>query len=297
MATPTMRQRIEERYPDMVALLGIPEVGNLLTLAVQQNWSPGQFRSHFIASKWFRTQSESARRWWVTTATDPGEAAQQRSAMGSAIRQAAAQFGTKLTGDELRYLTNSMLIHGQSPSGPELQRALAGLWSFKDRGYGAAGAARNQVESLYSAYFNNMVGEDTRSHRALLDRRALAIAQGTDSIEALQERLKMQAMKRFPHMADMLAAGMTVAEIVNPLRSVVAKELEYTGPEQVDLNNPLWRQLLGIRDPKTNKMRMPTESEAMRMARAQPQWWQTSNGRQLDASGTSAMLEKMGMRA
>jgi hypothetical protein len=289
-------QRILEQYPSFAFLMRDEEVGKLLRDAVDPNkgFSSTTFFAKLQQTKWWRSQSETQRTWAVEVATDPAEAARKRSAMGNAIRQQAAAFGTKLTTNELRFLTNSMLANGQDPSGPELQRALAGLWSFKDRGQGAAAAARSQVRALYGQFFNGMVGEDTKSQRRLLDRRALAIASGTDTLEALQERLQEQAMKRFPHMADLISRGMTPYEIIAPMRQRVAQELELGSGDQVDLSSPVWSQLLGIRDPKSKQTRLMTESEVIRLARSQDAWGNTKNGREMQYTLGQGLLRALG---
>ena len=294
----SMRDKIEERYPDMVPLLKIPEIGKLLTTAVQQNWSAGQFHSHFIASHWFRTQPEASRRYWVTSATDPAEAMQMQRNMAAQVRAAAQQFGSNLSNPEIAFLARSMLLHGQDASGPELQAALAKLWSYHDRGRGAVGAARGKVQTLYASYLTGGGASKDANWIHTLDRHAIDIASGKDSIEALDERLRLQAMRRYPWMADMINKGMTPGEIVRPLQQVIAQELELANPDQVDvLHDPRYRRLLGIHDPGNNKMRMMTESEAMRLARSQRAWWDTSNGRQTDAQMSMQMLGQFGMRA
>jgi hypothetical protein len=292
------KDKIEERYPDMVPLLGVPEIANLLTLAVAANWSPSQFRSHFIASRWFRTQSEAGRRYWVTSATDPGEAKQMQSNMAAQVRAAAQAFGTRLSNPEIAWLARSILVHGQEASGPQLQAALAKMWNYKDRGRGAVAANRAKVQELYGSYLLTAPGSKAARDIHLMDRHAINIAAGTDTVEALNERLRLQAMKRYPWMADMLGKGMTPGDIVRPLQETIARELELANPDQVDvIHDPKYRRLLGIHDPKTNKMRLMTETEAMKLARAQPQWWQTSGGRQTDAQMTNQMMSKFGLRA
>jgi hypothetical protein len=294
----SLRDSIEERYPDMLPLLGIPEIRNLLTLAVAQHWPPATFRSHFIASHWFRSMPEAGRRYWVTSATDPGEAKRMQSSMAAQVRQAAMQFGANLSNNQIAFLARSMLLHGQDASGPELQAALAKLWNYKMRGHGAVGAARGQVQNLYGSYLIGTASAKDPNSIHTLDRKALDIARGADTIEALEERLRLQAMRRYPWMADMIAKGMTPGEVVRPLQQTIANELELANPDQVDvMHDPKYRSLLGIHDPKNNKMRMMTESEAMRLARSQTAWWKTSAGRQTDAQSASAMLQKFGIRA
>ena len=70
----SIQDRVAERWPDLLPLLRHPEVGKLLTQAVTAEWSPGVFQSKLRATRWYRSQPESARQWWVLKAMDPGEA-------------------------------------------------------------------------------------------------------------------------------------------------------------------------------------------------------------------------------
>ena len=114
----TLKERVAERYPSLVALLKQPEIGSLLTQAVEKNWSPGVFQSKFIASQWFRRQSESQRRWWILSATDPGEANQQRRSMRASFGTLAASMGAQLDTAQINFLSESILQRGQDPNGP-----------------------------------------------------------------------------------------------------------------------------------------------------------------------------------
>lgn len=292
-----VREEVAERFPSLLALLNQPEIGGLLTRAVQESWSPGKFQSEFVASNWFRSQSEPQRRWWVMSATDPGEAKRQRNAMRASVSARAQQLGVSLNAAQLRWLSEVAVSQGQDPNGPELLRSLVSLSDWKDRGKGEIGAIRGQLQQLGGQFFSQELSHQTRDGAKNLDRYARDIAAGKDTIESVQHRMTMKAMQRFPHMKEQLESGMTPYEIVAPLRQIVADEMGYASPDVVNVaKNPAWRNLLGIRDPKSKQTRLMSEAETIRMVRRQAGWWNGPNGKAADAGMTSMLLQAFGKR-
>lgn len=118
-------------------------------------------------------------------------------------------------------------------------------------------------------------------------------------MEDWNAHLAAEAVHRFPHMAPQIKAGSTVADVVGPFVGLVAQELEEDPGyiwSKIKANDPAFRKLLGLRDPKSGQMRLPTESDAIRIARSRSTWWDTSNGRQMDAEAARGILQIMGVR-
>jgi hypothetical protein len=291
----TMQERVAERYPSLVPLLKHPEIGKLLTSAVQQNWSPGVFQSKFIASRWFRSQSESQRRWWVLSATDPAEARRQRTLQQVQIQARASQLGIDPTSAEFRNILNVALGQGLEADDQYITNLLVNLAGKGGRTTtGGWTTVSEQIRSMSkSEYFWNVPNHVVKKWTSW-------ILRGEKTMEDYQAAVQREAMARFPHMKEGLAGGLTVADQVRPLAEVWANEFDTT-PEQVmasmrqHAGTPS-RQLLGIRDAKTGRTRMPNEVEALRLARSQPTWWSTSSGRQNDAAVTQTLLRTFGKR-
>lgn len=285
-----IREEVAERFPSLIALLNEPEIGGLLTRAVQETWSPGKFQSEFIASNWFRSQSESQRRWWVMGATDPGEAKLQRGTYRGELTTFANQLGVSLTGAQATYLTELALAQGHAVDSAWMRNQLVKLWSSGDRRQGQIGVLAQQVRAISEGeYFESMTSK--RATQLAFD-----IVRGNATMEEYQMRLQARSADRFPHLKDRIASGQTLAQIVEPYRNIVADELELGGASAVNMRTPLWRQLLGIRDPKSGKTRLPTESDVIRLARSQPQWWKTARGQEMDAGMASTLMNVFGAR-
>lgn len=287
-------QRVLEQYPSLAFLLNDPEIGPLLRDAVDpdKGFSAQTFQAKLYETAWWRTHSASARREIIERATDPQSAHERGWNYGAALDQVASQLGVHLNQAQKHWLTTLGIQQGFEPGSARMLQELARLANPTNiaKGRGTAGVAAHAASALASGrYFQEMSLQ--RSIEI-----GKAIATGKDTLESVEERLRVKAMSRFPHLADRLAAGESLAEIVDPYRQIVAEELELGSVGNVNMNDVTWRQLFGIRDPKTGKMRLPTESEVVRMARSRPQWWGTSRGRQMDAEATRGILQIMGVR-
>jgi hypothetical protein len=295
----TLQERVAERYPDLIPLLRVPEIGKLLTQAVSETkpMSPGVFMSKLRTTRWFRSQSETARRWWVTAAMDPGEALKQRRTMNEEIGNLAAQMGVKLTSGDLYWLRENALKQGMAPDSTWVRLQIGKMLGKGGRA-ADAGAYRTTVEQLRTiskgGYFWNIPNH-------VAQKWGTWIITGQKTMEDFQAVVQQEAMQRYPHMKEQLASGMSVNDVVRPFAEVYANEYDTTAEEimatmRTHAGSPT-RQLLGIRDPKTGNTRMPTELEALRLARKDPKWWTTTSGRQNDARLSTFLLQQLGRRA
>lgn len=295
MAT-SVAQRVREQYPSLSFLLNDPELGKLLTQAVDPNkgFSPQTFQAKLYQTSWWKRRSKTHREWAITRHTDPGEASQKRTLMQEGIAARARALGIRPARAELESIREMALRMGLAPDDFHITNALVKLW----RKGGRVGPARG------GAFQSNMVAIQQTANQEFLTgvtKKSAAqwsewITTGQKTLEDFAATQQARAIKRFPHLAEALKAGQTLGDVVAPYQEIVAEELELGNPARVDVKSGPWRALLGIRDPKTRKMRMPTESDVIRMARSRPEYWKTSGGRQADAGMASALLQMFGKR-
>jgi hypothetical protein len=291
---PTLQERVAERYPSLVFLLRQPEVGRLLTQAVgDPPMSPGVFQSKLMATRWFRSQSESQRRWWVTVASDPGEAKRQRNLYSAELIKSANSLGIKLDSKEVWKYTNAGLSQGIEAGS---DRQMANLMAFGLKtgkvGPGAYKTAVGAIRAIGSAQWLRMPPvKETETWAA-------NIALGRKTLDDFEQANRTAAEHRFPHMLQQLRAGATVADVIAPMVEAYAKEMDWDAQGLMAKmhTNPTFAQLTGIKDPKTKQVRLPTEYEAKTMARQRGDWWGTTTGRQEDAAKTLAITQALGVR-
>jgi hypothetical protein len=290
----TLRERVAERYPDLLPLLRIPEVGRLLTQAVSgAGMSPGSFMSKLRATRWFRRQSEPQRRWFITSVMDPGEARLQRQLFSAELIKQASTLGITLNSKQVKRYTESGLAQGIAP---DSARGMANLLAFgRSTGQMGAGAFKTAHTAVRALGTGQWMREPPRAEA---ERWAADIALGRKTIDDFNAANAYAASHRFPHMAQQIKAGSTVADIAAPVVEAFAREMDWD-PNGLLANlqrDPKFSGLLGIKDPKTNQVRMPTEYEARTMARQRDDWWQTTGGRQQDAAMSQALLQAFGRR-
>lgn len=292
-ASGAVRQKIAELYPGLLPLLSDPQVGALLIKAVGPTpYSPGRFEAELHKTRWWRTHSEAQRRWFLLRGVDPKEYAVQRDIMQGDIMREANRLGIKFSGKSVAYLANMALQLGLSADNPAMIQKMV-AYSNQPGMIGPGALATNARDMQLWAnreYFRALP-------QHVVGKWARWIGEGTKTMEDFQAQVSAEEQRKYPHFADLMSQGASLADIINPLRETIAQELELQSPEQVSLKDPYWKDLLGVRDPKTNKMRLMTTSEAQRKARLRPEWWNTSGGRQADASMAQTLLQVFGRRA
>ncbi len=291
MADAATKKAVQDRWPDLAFLLRVPELDRLFTRAITENLTPGAFQSQLRATQWFRSQPASSRQWMVTINTDPGEARLQRQNTSFELDAIARKtWGTALTPAQLKWLTETALVRGLEVNSPEMLNAIRKV-AKPGAGRGEIGVYAAQIRELGTGQWFVVPGKDS-TYKV-----ASQIILGQDTIESANARFAAEAKKRYPHLAQRIDGGETLADITEGYRTIVAEELELGDIDRVDIvKNPTWRQLLGTRDPKTKEMRMPTESEVVRMARSQNAWGDTAKAREMQYGIVRGLGEMFGER-
>jgi hypothetical protein len=294
---PSVAETVMAQYPSLAWLLNDPEVGPLLTQAVDPNigFSAQTFQAKLMETTWWKTRSAAGRQFEVQSNTDPASAIQSVDAYTANLQALSNNLGVGLTNDEKLMLAHWGLLTGNAPDSAIMRQKLIDL-SESDNpaiigGTGQMGVLAQDIGSLFRGqwfYDSTMQG--------YLDL-TKAVAAGYDSLESINARLKVQATQRFPHLADRINAGETLAQIAAPFQQLVANELELPGPGAVSMAaGSEWQELWNYRDPDTGELRAMTESEALAKIRDRAAWWQTSKGQQLDSTATTNMLNIFGAR-
>jgi len=285
-------EMVQQNYPSLAWLVNDPEIGPLLLQAVDPNtgFDANTFQSKLQETNWFRSRSRQERENEILAHTDPATLQAEQYGYHAELRALANEFGASLNDAQVTWLTAVGLNGGYAANSAIMRDSIAALVDPRQAalGFGSAGEAKHAVESLARGqWFANVNGLN-------LGQWGTSIVAGRDSLESVNARYASEAWNMYPHLREQITGGQTLADIVNPYRQIIAEELEMGSVEQVDMNNPEWRQLLQWRDPASGEIRLPTASEVQTMARSRPQWWNTSNGREADASSTRGLLEVFG---
>jgi hypothetical protein len=124
------------------------------------------------------------------------------------------------------------------------------------------------------------------------------LALGLKSQDDLKRYLSMKAQSAFPHLRTELERGMTMSQIFDGHIQVISEELELD-PDSIDMqiNRGKWSKILRYRDPTTKRDRALTLSETRTLARQDPRFWNTSNGKAMGSGLSKVLLETFGKKA
>lgn len=273
-------------YPQFAFLLNDPEIGPLLLEAVDPNigFDAATFQAKLMATSWWKTHSAAQRQWETLINTDPATANRQREDRIGAVRQLAAQLGLNLPDAQLQQFAESSLQYGVDPGSPTMRTWLANLASQSPAFTQVADVPLRQMAE--SDYMIPMSDAD-------LTRWASQIAAGTATQDTFRATLQTLAKGRFSGYANLIDQGITPGQIFGPYRSAIAQQLEVS-PDTIDLlNDPRWSKVTGVVG-SDNTVRPMTMSEAITLARSQPEWSKTSVARQQGADLTQNLLKTFG---
>lgn len=290
----SVAERVMRDYPILGWLLKDPEVGPLLTQAVDPNagFDPATFQAKLYQTKWWRSKSETQRQWEILKHTDPGAVREKRTAYGTELRALGNQLGVRLSGNQLRLLTELGLSQGQAANS---QQALDGLMKLRggpnNKQPGTIDNLRQQIRGMANSMFMVPMASTTA------DRLAEGVASGNRSMEGIEASLRIQSAKLYPHLKAHIDRGETMADLTDSYRQLIAQELE-VDPERVDLfSNPYWNKVIN-HDPEGGgkDVRMMNMQEALVHARSRPEWWKTQGGKAQSADFSNTLLKMFGKR-
>jgi len=294
MAGEDVLQRIHDQYGSAFDwMLGIPEVAALLIEAVDPNagFSPSTFEAKLHDTNWWKTTPRETREAQALWGTDIATYQANVQKAGSDLFSWAQQMGVTFTMPEYAEIStrfNDLGLDMNSEQAKiELSRWLKG---HKDR-IGNAGAiwgAANQFRNVAKGeYFYSPADESALDY-------GIRLATGEIDEAGMRQALSEFAASMHPHLADRFRSGETLANIIDPLRELVASEMEFSSINDIDPMSNEWRWLIAVPDP-AGGARLPTAQEASQyIRRTKPQWWQTSHGREADAVMSETLLRSFG---
>lgn len=294
---------VNERYPQLRALLGIPEIGDLLVRAVdpQAPFSQQEFERQLHETYWWKTTPAPTRDAIIQGVEDPATLALSTNKTHNDLLDWALDMGVAMDSGTRDWISGAMQSKGENINDTTAQLGLRQWLRANPAAMTPGGRLDGLTKSIYGMarkdYFLPVENWWAQGW-------AIGIATGEVDEAALRQHLLAQSANAFPQLGDWISQGMSPSEIINPLRQVAADELE-VDINQIDIGRPEWQMLTGVPNAQgrdqgsatAQAYRLPTRSEITEQARRQSQWWETSKGRQADASMSRTLLSAFGKRA
>lgn len=287
MNTAEAKARAKELYGYLGWFVDHPEVGPVLVQGAKEGWGPERLQGALGRTRWWKTNSESARQWEALLASDIATAKRRINETGLSIRTEARKLGVPIGQNRLFQITVTALKQGWNEAEINLALASEMRWNPKKSETGEVGRMMQGIRELAHDYMVPV----TRKQEWQWVRR---IVSGMGSPEAAQAQFQKLAKARFPHLAEEIDAGITPAQYFQPYQNALAQVME-TSPAEIDLMSSRWRPITSTKDRDTNKIRPMTISEAESYARSKPEWLDTQNAWESGTQAVGAMMQTFGM--
>lgn len=272
-----------------------PELSKLFDRAVGQSYTASQFVAQLRNTKWYKTRGEPARQLEVLAKADPAEYQRRLKQQASNIAdQYYAMTGKKMGIPTSMHFAKTALTFGFNDG--EI-RDLVGS-SVKSEGLmksglgGTLGEAERQLRQAAEDY-----GLDF-SPGAFASQLNNIARQVTD-VGALVNNYRNQAKSRYAGFADEIDQGMTIRDIAEPYKQLMAKTLELSD-KSISVTDKSIQRALTYRPPATGKGKVgPPQAMAMWQFEADlkndPRWNKTQNAQDSIMAAGRKVLTDMGL--
>lgn len=263
-----------------------PELMGLLKSAVSEQWTPDVFTAHLKNTKWWKTNSDSARQAQVLAKTDPATYKANLAAAAAQAQDLAVKAGAILTGKQLSQLATNMVTYQWDAA--QIQNFLGQYVAFRSDHTlgGQAGSAAAQIRKY--AY-----DQGVRVSDQTVKNSAAYLVRGLSTMEQIQDGLRQQALSTYPGWSEQIQAGATMRDIAQPYIQMTAQELGL--PESdVDVWHPKVYAALQQADAKGQPSPM-SMSDFQRSLRTDPAWAKTQGAQDQVMQVGHQVLASMGL--
>ena len=302
-------------------IASVPELGNLLTTAIAQNWAFTQWATQFANTQWAQTHPGDIGLAEIKRISAPEQYNTEYNADQSRIASLAESLGIKLTPQQLgsqvdiktpptldqsavasgQDMTNWLMQHPNA-SDAQITQQMAKYGTI-DPTTGPGGALKqfsNNLQSLAQQY--GVLGQvSTDGTSKVFDNLAAteAAAGGNLSDPAIlakyENQYRTQAMATYKPFADQIANGAKVSDLASPYLSTYASLME-VNPSDIQLGaltGPGAMVSKALTGDANGQVVNPYDFASQ--VRSQPSWLNTQNAHATLNSAADYMINKMGM--
>lgn len=295
---PKVRQLVISQYGAGMAAYLSTSMGPAIVAAAQHRETTDELFGRLSQTPYWQQTSQAARQWDQLTVTDPAEAHAQLGMAQASVTAMAHQLGLRLTTQQLRTLSEDAARFGWTSSGNRqvLTDIMVNTLKADPVLMQAGGSYASALDSAKAAAASYLIKTTDAGSADLAGR----LASGEITDKEVNDYYQRQAEAMFAHQPDIvniLKTGTTLAQYLDPYKQTIAKELDIS-PDAVDfINDKRWSGLLHYQgaDGK-GQPRMATLDEAAQVARQQPQWWSTTNGRAAGATMALGIARGFGIQ-
>lgn len=282
-----LRREVYNRFPGFSLFLDIPELAALITEAVNSRWSFSELQARLYATEWWQSRSASVRGWIGLESIDPAEAQRRIQQKTLQLANVAAVQGINIGPVRITEIARDSLLYGWTADEERLALSNEAVFGAVSE-VGDLAATATDIRGIAGAYFQKV---DDAAARDM----SLRLFQGKTNLDSIEQVFRTQAKQRFSHLADVIDAGITLADYYAPVIGEAASILEIA-PQQIDPTEEQFSWLLEVVDSESGQIRSPTIAEARALARNRPEWQFTDNATQLGTALVDEITNIWGVR-
>lgn len=248
-----------------------PELKKLFNKAVKGQWTSDKFQAELRDTKWWKTHSESERKYLTTRYGDPATGKQEMSQAYVKVRQLANAMGMRETpGNVKRLNTWAYNVVAKGWDEGQLRNEIGKYVFFSNDTWQGEGGETQEKLRAY-AYSMGV----TMSSQWYADK-TRNIIRGLSTEQDYEDEMRRQAKAAFPQWGKQIDAGQTVADLASPYLNSMSQILELpTG--SVNLFDPTIKKALNNKDKKTGVSEVKPLWQFENELRGDKRWKSTKN--------------------
>lgn len=277
---------LASRYGLAMAVINShPDLKRIFSKAVAQTWTPERFVAELRNTSWYKKHGESWRNAVIQKNSDPATYKANVDQVRTRVSMMASELGAVATSSTLAKMAENAYMFGWDDN--QLRQNLSTYVKYTDgRMIGQAGQweqelrqrAADQGVRLSDDWVRNQVKLSVGGKKTF-----------EDAIRGVDE----MAASAFPHLADRIRAGDTLADIADPYKQTMAQLLELNA-ESINLRDPMLRGALAKKDAKGQTV-MATLYDFEQEVRNDKRWLKTNNAQDAAMATTNRVLKDMGL--
>lgn len=219
---------IVSTYPSFAALAAIPEVSALLTEGASNQWTQDQFLGHLMGTNWWKTNSDTQRKWQALELGDPAEANRQRFQKDLDIVEQAGTLGVTLSHEQIAALGNDAMAQGWDDNTLRLNM-LGYAQPGKNVQPGLLEDTQTQLRNIAAAQGLNASDSMTWDW-------SKKINTGMADQKGFSQWAQQQAATDHPYWEKQINQGITVRQLADPYIQQASQLLEVS-PDSINLGD------------------------------------------------------------
>ncbi|MFD9734411.1 hypothetical protein [Umezawaea sp. NPDC059074] len=229
-----------------VALLAeeVPEIGDLMQQAVDENWTADRFSMALAATDWWQSTPDGQRQWLVKTIADPATAEQAMQNGAQQVYAWASATGVPVPSvKQARKLWLETQVKGMDAAMASAHVARSLLADKNVPLDGVGGQLGKAINDMYDMSFRyGYIPPDLNDQIQALARNIVGNG-SVGNIEGWRSKLTEYAAAKYTAFADRIRGGETVMDVARPYMESYARTLELN-PADLQLNDRLIQEAL-----------------------------------------------------